>query len=530
MPERIAPAAQLLLGDEAVALAALHAGITAAYAYPGTPSTEIVEALIAQGTPNARWCANEKTAYEEALGVSMAGRRVLVAMKHVGLNVAADPFMNSAVVAPKGGLVVAVADDPGMHSSQNEQDSRFYADFARIPCLEPADPQQAYDMTREAFEVSEHFRMPVLLRLVTRVAHQKALVRLADERDENDVEIDRAKNNWVLLPAFARKRWQSRLEQQQQIREWSEASRHGQLSAGSARLGVITTGIARSYYLEAARELHEQPAHLHIATYPIPMDKVRQLVASVSEVLVIEEGYPFVERLLRGIVPPPVKVRGRQSGEMPEAGELNTDLVRAALGLAPRTGMPSVALPERPPRLCDGCPHIDAFTALGDALQGYATPLVMGDIGCYTLGALPPYEIGDSCVCMGASIGMAKGASEAGVFPAVAIIGDSTFLHSGITPLLDVVAHHANVTVLILDNHVVAMTGAQPTLMPPGRLQPIVLGTGIDPAHCHVFQSHPKKVAELTELLRREIAFPGPSVVIVERECVEAAKKNKRRG
>ncbi|MFW6198850.1 MAG: thiamine pyrophosphate-dependent enzyme [Acidobacteriota bacterium] len=526
--------ASLLLGDEAVGLGARDAGITAAYAYPGTPATEILEYLLAQG-PGERssvvsWCANEKTAYEQALGVSMAGRRALVVMKHVGLNVAADPFINSAIVSPVGGLVVAVADDPSMHSSQNEQDSRFYADFARIPCLEPATPQEAYDMTREAFELSERFRVPVMVRLVTRLAHQRAAVMPAQRRPDNPLRLSEDRTEWVLLPAFARRLWRRLLEQGPEHERWSEDSPHNRLTeASGARLGVLTTGIAREYFLEVAPALQEPVSHLHVATYPMPVEKIRRLVDGVESVLVVEEGYPFVERAMRGVLRSEHDIRGRMSGHLPPDGELGQEVLRGALGLTARERIdaPEGDLPPRPPRLCDGCPHTDAYVALKRALEGHDRPVITADIGCYTLGALPPWEAGDSCVCMGASVGMAKGAAEAGAHPVVAVIGDSTFLHSGVTPLMDAVAADADMTLLILDNEVVAMTGGQPTVMPSERLRQLVLGVGVDPEHCHVMEAHPRRIDELSEIMRGAIAHRGLSVIIAHRECIEAARKRK---
>lgn len=525
----------LLLGDEAVALAASHAGVSAAYAYPGTPATEILESLIrlsnTDGRPVAKWCANEKTAFEEALGVSMAGKRALVTMKHVGLNVAADPFMNSAVVAPIGGIVLVVADDPGMHSSQNEQDSRYFADFARIPCLEPATPQQAYDMVREAYDVSERFRIPVMVRLVTRLAHQRAGVTPGTPRRENELNYERDRSEWTLLPNFARKLWDRRLEQSCQIAEWGESSKHNTLALNPSfrELGVITTGLASAYFLEAVRDLGMMPSHLHIGAYPMPTDKIRELARHVDEILILEEGYPFVERYVRGVLPQYLALSGKVNSAVPPAGELSSDIVRKTLGLeiAKGTVADIPEIPNRPPRLCDGCPHIDAYAALKKALDPFEHSLVTSDIGCYTLGALPPYEMGESCVCMGASVGMAKGAAEAGMYPVVGVIGDSTFLHSGITPLMDAVASNANMTLLILDNDVVAMTGSQPTLLPSRKLRDIVLGVGVDPEHFHLFEVHPRKVDELAELMRKEIDYKGLSVIIAHRVCLEAARRTK---
>src|SRR5512136_1841343 len=322
VPKEVSMAEMVLLGDEAVALAAVHAGVTAAYAYPGTPSTEIMEYLVRHqrknGVPHAAWCTNEKTAYEEALGVSFAGRRAVTSMKHVGLNVAADPFMNSAIVSINGGLVVVVADAPGMHSSQNEQDSRYYADFARIICLEPANQQEAYDMTREAFDLSERFQIPVLVRLVTRLAHSRAVVQTGDARPESPISKSGLPHAWILLPSNARKQWHSLLERQKDFLAYTESCPHNVLALNPERreLGVITTGIARNYFIENLEDLGYKPSHLHIGAYPVPAGKVRSLLEHVASVLILEEGYPFVERMLRGIVPPAVAIMGKESGEV----------------------------------------------------------------------------------------------------------------------------------------------------------------------------------------------------------------------
>jgi indolepyruvate ferredoxin oxidoreductase, alpha subunit len=528
------PELSVLLGDEAVAAAALDAGITAAYAYPGTPATEIEEYLLRvrarRGRPVVSWCTNEKTAYEQALGVSLAGRRVLVSMKHVGLNVAADPFINSALVDIHGGLVLAVADDPGMHSSQNEQDSRLMADFARVICLEPADQQQAYDMTREAFELSERFHIPVMVRLVTRLAHSRTGVRTAVAEPERPLspEVDPA--SWILLPGNARRRWHDLLARHTGMEAWSELSPHNTLSINGSDLGVITTGIGRNHFLENAAELAEHPSHLHVGAYPIPVGKIRGLAARAAEILVVEEGYPWLERSLRGLLPPPLRIRGKLTGEIPLEGELTPETVRRALGLPERRGMSleGLTIPQRPPQLCTGCPHADTFHALRQALEGIEGSLVTSDIGCYTLGALPPHRIIESCVCMGASVGMAKGAVDAGMSPVLAVIGDSTFLHSGVTPLMDAVSANTPMTLIILDNETVGMTGGQPTVLPSARLEGVVLGLGVDPEHCHVLEAHPSRVEEMAQALRREMAHPGLSVIIARRPCLEWAKKKKK--
>lgn len=521
----------MLLGDEAVALGALHAGLSAAYAYPGTPSTEILEYLIPRAEPagvTAHWCANEKTAYEQALGVSMMGRRALVAMKHVGLNVAMDPFVNSALVGLGGGLVLAVADDPGMHSSQNEQDSRILADFARVPCLEPADQQQAYDMTREAFDLSERFGLPVMVRLVTRLCHSRAVVEPAPPRAPNRVVKTAAPQDWTLLPHNARRLWRRLLDRLPEVRDWAEASPHNRLTPGGpeAPFAVITSGIARHYFAAEAGDLGFRPSHLHVGAYPPPEGLLVRLSGAAHRLLVIEEGYPFLERRVRGVLPHPWEVVGRESGALPLDGELTPELVRAALGLPPRPHLAASALPlpGRPPQLCRGCPHADSFEAVREALAGFPESVVTSDIGCYTLGALPPHSAIESCVCMGASVGMAKGAADAGLRPALAVIGDSTFLHSGVTPLMDAIAAGTPMTLLILDNGTVAMTGLQPTVLPGSRLEPLLLGLGVDRDHLHVVEITPKHPEALAGLLRAELDHPGVSVIVAVRECVELAK------
>jgi indolepyruvate ferredoxin oxidoreductase alpha subunit len=529
----------VLLGDEAAALGAVHAGLSAAYAYPGTPSTEILEFLIRyqerHGRPHAAWCANEKTAYESALGVSYAGRRTMVSMKHVGLNVAADPFMNSALVAIHGGLVVVAADDPGMHSSQNEQDSRYFADFARILCLEPADQQETYEMTRAAFDLSERFQIPVLIRLVTRLAHSRTVVRTAEALAEKPLgKFDDGQSSWLLMPHISRRRWHELLLRQKDIYAFTESTRYNTLTLSEKRrdLGVITTGIARNYYFENIEDLAAPPSHLHVGAFPAPVEKVRRLAAFVKRIVVFEDGYPFLERQLRGMLPLPVEIQGRESGHIPADGELDPDIVRRALGLAERKRIeiPGISLAGRPPQFCAGCPHADTLKSLRMALSGFPETTVTSDIGCYTLGALPPHSAVETCVCMGASVGMAKGASEAGLHPVVAVIGDSTFLHSGITPLMDAVTANANMTLVIADNGTVAMTGTQPTILPQAQIEKVVLGIGVDPAHFHVLSTHPKLVEKNAEIIKAEIDYRGLSVIIARRECLEAVRDGKKGG
>ncbi|OQY29492.1 MAG: indolepyruvate ferredoxin oxidoreductase [Candidatus Cloacimonetes bacterium 4572_55] len=526
----------VLLGDEAVAVGAIHSGLSVGYAYPGTPSTEIMEYLIQYSKkhdkPLAYWCVNEKTSYEEALGVSFAGKRTMVSMKHVGLNVAADPFVNSAILSINGGVVLVVADDPGMHSSQNEQDSRYFADFARIICLEPANQQEAYEMTREAFDLSEKFKIPVMVRLVTRLAHSRSVVQVREARAENEICKVKDSSSWILLPSNARRQWSILLDQYDAMKEYCETTSNNPLtlntiSENDQKIGVITTGISRNYFIEVADELDYKPSHLHISAYPLPYKKIRKLAESCDKVIILEEGYPYLERFMRGILDSDIEILGKESGHVPITGELNPDNIRPALGLPKNDELDTGDLPivGRPPMLCKGCPHADSFDALKKAMEGFDDGTVTSDIGCYTLGALPPYSAVETCVNMGASISVAKGASEAGLYPVLAVIGDSTFLHSGVTPLIDAVAGNTDMTLLIMDNEGVAMTGGQPTMLPSSRIEQIVLGVGVDSKHFHVVHAHKKDTEKNAKIIRKEIEYHGLSVIIAVRECIEITKR-----
>ena len=523
---------EVLLGDEAVGLGAVHAGLSGVYGYPGTPSTEIFEFVerVAKksGDIHAFWSTNEKVAYEEALGMSWAGKRALVCMKHVGLNVAADAFMNSAVTGTNGGLVVAVADDPGMHSSQNEQDSRSYAQFALIPCFEPRNQQECYDVMFEAFDMSERLSIPVMIRLVTRIAHSRAGVAVRDRRPQNPLQPTRDITKWTLLPRNARVQYSHLVDKQPELLRLAEESSHNELKL-AGRKGVIVCGIADNYLRENLPADHDMSV-LSIRQYPMPANKIRRLVQHVDEVLILEDGYPLLENMVRGLFGlEGVHVKGRMTGEVPRTGELNPDLVRSALGLEPlpTAHVPSSDLASRPPALCKGCPHTDTFRALNEALNEFDNPQVFSDIGCYTLAAYPPLEAIHSCVAMGASIGMAAGAAHAGYTPAVAAIGDSTFSHGGITPLLSAVQQGVNLNVLILDNDTVGMTGTQRSMSTGETLDQIVRGSGVPEEHLRIIEPTPKNHDANVEVLRQELRHDGPSVVIARRSCLEALKKLK---
>ena len=526
----------LLLGDEAIALGAVHAGINGVYAYPGTPSTEITEYI--QVSPLARergvhsdWCTNEKTAMEAALGVSYVGKRALVCMKHVGMNVAADAFIGSSMTGVNGGLVVLVADDPSMHSSQNEQDTRFYGKFAFVPMLEPSSQQEAYDMVRYGFDLSEKFRLPVLMRVTTRMAHSRSVVATSGPRPRNDISFPETPADWILLPVNARRRYNVLLGQQEGLEEASENSGYNVYSDGLDKSrGVITCGIAYNYLMENFPEGCPFPV-LKITQYPVPRRLIERMARECESMMVLEEGQPFLEEQLHGLLGAPVRIEGRLSGELPRVGELTPDCVRTALGF-PAGSHHEVCghVTPRPPALCQGCGHRDVYEALNLVVRKYENYKIFSDIGCYTLGALPPFRAIHSCVDMGASITMAKGAADAGLFPSVAVIGDSTFTHSGITGLLDAVNSGANITVIISDNLTTAMTGGQDSAG-TGRLESICLGVGVDPAHIRVVVPLPKNMDEITRIIREEIEHKGVSVIIPRRECIQTLKGNsKKRG
>ena len=565
MSARAAVSERLLMaGNEAVAAGAHEAGVGVATGYPGTPSTEILEALARYPGGDVRWSANEKVALDVAAGASFGGARAIVTMKHVGLNVAADTFMTLAYTGVGAGLVIVTADDPGMHSSQNEQDNRVYARFAGIPMLEPGDSQEARDYTLLAFEISEEFDTPVLLRLTTRISHTRGLVAVtgspapsgptwpvAPARAPAGFRRDRGK--YVMLPANARARHPVLLARLERLAAYAERSPLTRTTESGSDVVVVTSGVSSAYVAGALPEISLVRLGF---TYPVPIGRIREFAAG-RPVLVVEESEPFLQDALRAAGIP---ARGKEF--FPQAGELSPEVVREGFVLAgllpaaspsssstakPVTAPP--AAPARPPVMCPGCPHVVPFLALRDA-----GAVVAGDIGCYTLAALPPLEAMDTCVAMGSSIGMAvglaasratagaseasgtseaSGASEASgtAWPVAAAIGDSTFLHSGIPALIDAVYSGADITVLILNNGTTAMTGGQhhPATGMTLRGQP---APAVDlAALCraagaeHVEVTDPYDVGAVHAAIRRAIAFPGPAVVITNRPCVEAPLK-----
>lgn len=524
---------QLFLGDEAIAQGAIDGGLSGIYAYPGTPSTEIMEYIqdskqAADLNIHRQWSTNEKTAMEAAMGMSYAGKRSMVCFKHVGLNVAADSFVNAAVTGVNGGVVVVSADDPSMHSSQNEQDSRFYAKFAMIPILEPSNQQEAYDMIYSAFELSERVNTPVMLRVTTRMAHSRAGVVRKGTKAQNGNKLPSDSRQFVLLPAIARKNYKKLLAMQGTMVDASENSPFNQyIDAKDTSMGIIATGIAYNYLMENYGFKCPYPV-VKISQYPIPRKQVEKLYNECGSLLILEEGAPVVEEQIRGFMNNGKPIHGRLDGTLPRDGELTPNNVAVALGIEEPKGQ---AIPDvvkmRPPSLCQGCSHRDMYEALNIVVEEYGKGRVFADIGCYTLGALPPFSAINSCVDMGASITMAKGASDAGLNPAVAVIGDSTFTHSGMTGLLDAVLENTPITVIISDNSTTGMTGGQKSSA-TGRIVNICKGIGVDPDHIRVITPLKKNLDENVKVLREELAYKGVSVVIPQRECMQtAARRNK---
>lgn len=512
---------QLLSGDEAIALAALRANVTLGTGYPGTPSTEILEQFAKLGGP-AQWAPNEKVALEVGIGVAFARGRALVTMKHVGLNVAADPLFTVTYSGISGALVIVSADDPGMSSSQNEQDNRRYAVAAGIPMLEPADSQEAYDFTFAALEMSQRWQTPVLLRITTRVCHAKSLV--ADSHAPWAPAVTGHERNMrerVMMPANARPAHRRLREKLAQIEAWAETGALARRTDGDGQLGIVTSGVTATHAAEAA----PSASILQLGvTYPLPLELIRKFAASVKECVVLEEGDPYLEDALRAAG---IAVRGKPA--MYRFGEFNVPRVRRILA---GDTSPEAAPPRgKPPQLCPGCPYRTVFDILRD--MGC---IVSGDIGCYTLGALPPFDAMDMQICMGASIGMGLGLRHA--LPAdqarrvVSVIGDSTFMHSGLTGLAEMVYNPPATghVLLILDNGTTAMTGQQEhpatgrtlTHEPTGRVSIEAVARAMGVKHVDVIDQVAKE-EDFKALLRDRLAEPVLSVIIARRTCILAA-------
>ncbi len=513
----------LLSGNEAIALAAKNAGVALGTGYPGTPSTEILENFSELGG-KAQWSPNEKVALEVALGAAFAGARALVTMKHVGLNVAADPLFTAAYTGVSGALVVVSADDPGMASSQNEQDNRHYAEAAGVPMLEPSDSQEAYDFTAAAFEISTRWRLPVLLRVTTRICHSKSIVQpRAIPKPGAEPSFVRDIEGRVMIPAYARPAHRKLRAKLAEIAAWNETSDLHQVIAGEKSLGIITSCVSYQHVREAA----PQASVLKLGmTYPLPLNRIQAFVESIERSVVIEEGDPYLDHAIRAAG---VTVEGKP--EMYRFGELNVNRVRRILA---RDESPEPVPPRgKPPQLCPGCAHRSVFQVLHDL-----DCIVSGDIGCYTLGVLPPFQAMDTCVCMGASIGAGLGLRH--VLPrdqarrVVSVIGDSTFIHSGITGLAEMVYNPPATghVVIILDNSTTAMTGLQEhpgtgrslDHSPAHKIEFEDLARSLGIPHVHTLDPV-KETDALKDLLQNLLAHEELALVIARRPCILASRK-----
>jgi len=516
----------LLSGNEAVAHGALEAGIKVATAYPGTPSSEILETIAEIKPPHvhAEWSVNEKVALEVAAGASFGGVRVLCSMKHVGLNVAADPFMTMAYTGVRGGVVLAVCDDPGMHSSQNEQDSRNFALAANVLCLEPADPAEAREMTIEAFDLSERLDIPIILKPVTRISHTKGLVDTGDIPDRvESARFSPDKGKLVMVPGNARVRHLDLIAKQPMILEESEKSRFNRIEEGKGKMGIIACGICYSYLRDHFPDL---PILKIGVPVPAPIGLIEKFAESCDELLIVEELEPVVERQVRERLC--MEIHGKMDGTVQRHGEILPETYQKLGGLdVPE--VQRVSLPQRPPNMCPGCPH----RGLMYALKKVNRKGVMGDIGCYTLGLLPPLGMIDSCLCMGASINLATGLYQAGEkTDSISLLGDSTFVHSGITGLINSVYNRANTTVIILDNGTTAMTGFQPhpgtgelaDSSPGGHLD---LAKLCEACGAKVWVVDPYDTRETEKGLREAISHEGVSVVISKRNCTLIGQRSR---
>lgn len=509
---------KIMLGNEAVARGAYEAGVTVAAAYPGTPSTEITENISKYDEIYSEWSPNEKVALEVAIGASYGGARSICSMKHVGLNVAADPLFTCSYTGVNGGLVIMVADDPGMHSSQNEQDSRFYARASKVPMLEPSDSQECKDFVKKAFEISENFDAPVIVRLSTRIAHSQSVVELGEKEDYKLKDYNKNFGKYVMMPAMARLRHVEVEKRMAALREFSNESPLNRIEWGNRDIGVITSGIAYQY----AREAFGDVSFLKIGmVYPLPEKLIEEFAAGVKELYVVEELEPFFENQIKKMG---IKVKGKEY--LSVMGELSSSIIKdKMLGIKAEISKKiDENVPVRPPVMCPGCPHRGMFYVL-KKLKLH----VSGDIGCYTLGALPPTEAMDTCVCMGASIGVAHGMEKARGAEfrkkTVAILGDSTFIHSGITGLIDVVYNKGCSTVIILDNSITGMTGHQhnPTTgytikgEPTKQVDLVKLANAIGIERVRV--ADPFDIKEFEKVVKEEVEADEPSVIISQRPC-----------
>ncbi len=515
---------EILSGNEAIARGAYEAGVKVASAYPGTPSTEILETIVQYPDINASWAPNEKVALEVAIGASFGGGRSLAAMKHVGVNVAADPLFTLSYTGVNGGLVLVTADDPEMHSSQNEQDNRHYARFAKVPMLEPSDSQECKEFTRLAFEISEQFDTPVMVRTTTRISHGKSVVALAEPVTGLPApKLVKNAAKLVMLPGNAKVRHPFVEERSKKLSRYGDTHSINRMELRNSDIGIITSGSSYQY----VREVLPEASLLKLGmVWPLAEGLIRQFAAKVTRLFVVEELDPFIEDQVKAMG---ISVIGKEI--LPVCGELSPGRVRlafASIGIATAdTGVPRQVdkLPGRPPNMCPGCPHRGVFYSLKQ-LNAYVT----GDIGCYTLGFMPPLNAMDTCVCMGSSISTASGIvralPEAERQRVVAVIGDSTFLHTGVNSLMEMAYNKSPATVIILDNRITAMTGRQDnpasgwTLMedPTNAVDLVQLCRAVGIRNVRVVD--PLDLEQTRQALKEEMARPEPSVIITNRPCV----------
>ena len=511
----------ILSGNEAIARGAYEAGAVVATAYPGTPSTEIIENVAQYEGIYAEWSPNEKVALEVATGAAIGGCRALAAMKHVGVNVAADPLFTVSYTGIKGGLVIITADDPEMHSSQNEQDNRNYAKFAKVPMLEPADSQEAKDFIKQAFELSERFDTPVFVRTTTRISHSKSVVELSEPQVRTPKPtLAKQPDKYVMVPAHARKRHPLVEKRIKDLEAFAEEFPENRMEMQDTAVGIIASGTCYQY----AKEAFPEYSFLKLGmVYPLPKNKIREFARKVKKLYAFEELDPFFEEQVKALG---IAILGKEV--FPLCGEFDPGTAEQGIRGLPEekkkdTSLPY--LPPRPPTMCPGCPHRGLFYAL-NKLKVF----VAGDIGCYTLACLPPLKAVDTCICMGASIGHAMGLDKAlgseALGKVVAVIGDSTFLHSGITGLLDVAYNRGACTIIILDNWTTAMTGRQDhpgtgmTIKgePTSKVDYVKLAKALGVKQ--VKKVDPFNLKTLQTILRREVNRPEPSVVISDAPCV----------
>lgn len=530
---------RICMGNEAIALGAIAAGVKVVTGYPGTPSTEIIETFVHEKNPNVnvQWSTNEKVALEVAAGAAYAGARAMVTMKQVGLNVASDPLMCLSYIGVEGGLVVAVADDPGPWSSQTEQDTRSFARHANLPVFDPSSPEEAYEMVQEAFNLSEEFKLPVILRPTTRVCHASATVRLKDDVKQITTLGFEKRPEWCIFPSLSYVKHGELEIKQNTLSNKFDTSKFNKIFKGS-RKGIAVSGVSYLYLKEVIKEFNLDLSIFKIGTpYPLPAGLAEKFVSTVDSILVIEELDPIVEEQLLILAAGRIPIFGKNTGDTPYNGEFSFEVIKKALfgylGIEnkeePKEELPQ--MPMRPPVLCGGCPHRASFYAAKIATKDFKKPIYCGDIGCYTLGNAAPLNMVDTCLCMGAGITVAQGLAlaEPGT-KCLAFIGDSTFFHTGIPGVINAVYNNTDITIVVLDNRTTAMTGCQPhpgtgktAMGEPAKaldIEAILRACGVE----EIYTVNPFDYSESVEVFKKAVSFNGPSAVIAKAPCITLIK------